>query len=340
MTKLALRSNVHVLLRDARFLQIGIHPARSVMVPHEAQEILDMLNGCYSYAEIVDAFATQYPETPVVIQALLNSDLVVECPSKSLDIELSDVQRLNHTRETHGRHNLAMNRITTEISIYGAGRLGTTIALLFCSSGYPNIRVHDDRPVTSDDIIAWGAGRLDIGQRRDRVCGLLMERLSRGALSRQLHPRTSTPKKLSIYVLDSTSDWPWFDPLAVEKMNGNESDHIVVNSSHDMIRWSSVITPSASPCVRCEYQRIVDRDAQWPIVTQQLRSRALLDLAPAGLVIAGASNIVSDVNEWLSDENTQSGATTLSWPALDRDFAEWSFHPACGCDWMNESRVA
>ncbi len=340
MTKLALSANVHVLARDEQFLQIGIHPQRSVLLPRQAQRLLDLLNGCHSLQEIVDQLGQDHPETVAVVNALIKNGLVIECLHKSVEIELGDIQRLNHSRETLGRHQLAQRRLATEISIYGAGRLGTTIALLLSSSGFPHIRVHDDRAVTSDDVIAWGAGRLDIGQRRDRVCALLMERLNRGALSRQLHPRTSTPRKLSIYVLDSTSDWPWFDPIAVDRLAHDESEHIVVNSSADMVRWSSTISPGNSPCTRCEYQRTVDRDPQWPIVTQQLRTRRPMDASPAGLIVTGAASIVSDVNQWLDGAITDAGAKTVTWPSLEIEFTPWSFHPACGCDWMNDALAA
>ena len=340
MTTIALRSNVHVLSRDTTFLQIGIHPARSVIVPKEAEALLGMLNGCYSMEQIADALSAKHPETQEIIQALRNNDLVIEGPSKSLDIDLNEIQRLNHVRETRGEHQLAQRRLETEISIYGAGRLGTTIALLLSSSGFPHIRIHDERPVTSDDAIAWGAGRLDIGQRRDRVCALLMERVNRGSLSRQLHPRMSTPRKLAIYVMDCSGDWPWFDPLMIESFQHNETDHVVVAATHDTVRWSSVITPGDTPCTRCEYQRIVDRDSLWPVITQQLRTRSPLDLSPAGLVIAGAAQIVSSLSVWLQGDEIDSGATSLVWPTLEREFSPWSFHPACGCDWMNDARAA
>ena len=283
--------------------------------------------------ELCQQVSDHLPEVREIVTLLLRNHLLIESSSFITHHPINEIQRLNHFREVGCTNHLAQRRGEVEISIYGAGRLGTTIALLLTSSGFPLIRVHDERLVVGEDVTAWGASRIDIGHRRDRICGLLMERANRGALNRQLHPRMNVTKRLAVVVTDQAGDWPWLDPLAVDSQLESSTSHIVATVAHSAARWSNVITPGQGACTRCDYQRMVDSDPQWAMIAAQLRTRPALDLAPASLILNTATRIVATIEDWLRNEAQLSGAHLLDWPVLNVSFSPWSAHPACGCSW-------
>lgn len=333
MTKLWLHPNVHIFTRTSDHIQIGIHPERAVIMPSHTEELLRMCTGQFSVNEVCERLEDRLPQAREIITLLLSNHLAIESSQFIPHHPINELQRLNHFREVGCTSDVAQRRSEVEVSIHGAGRLGTTIALLLASSGLPHIRVHDDREVTSEDVTAWGASRIDIGMRRDRLCGLLMERTNRGALNRQLHPRMHPTRQLSIVVTDQSGDWPWLDPIEVDAMLENSIPHIVATMTHSASRWTNVITPGKSACTRCEYQRLVDVDPQWPLITSSLRNRTALDLAPASLVLMTATQVVGSVHQWLAHEEQESGMHTLEWPDLSKVFVPWQPHPACGCGW-------
>lgn len=333
MTKLWLHPNVHTFSRSDDEIQLGIHPEHAVIMSANATELLRMCNGQFSTEEVCRQLESRLPNIRQIIDVLLQNHLIFESSQFVPHHPVNELQRLNHFREVGCTSDVARNRGEIEISIHGAGRLGTTIAMLLASSGIPQIRVHDDRLVTGEDVTAWGASRVDIGSRRDRVCGLLMERVNRGALHRQLHPRMHPTRRLAVIVMDQSSDWPWLDPLAVDAMLESSTPHLVATTSHSAARWTNVITPGENACTRCEYQRLVDIDSHWPLITAQLRNRSPLDLAPASLVLMAATHVVGAIHNWMNLGNLDSGAHTLQWPSLTTSFTPWSQHPLCGCGW-------
>ena len=333
MTKLWLHPNVHIFNRSPEHVQLGIHPEQAVLMPANAEELLRLCNGQFSLDEVCDQLSGRLPQARQIITLLLRNHLAIESSNFVPHHPINELQRLNHFREVGCTGDIAQRRSEVAISIHGAGRLGTTIALLLASSGVPHIRVHDERPVTGEDVTAWGASRIDIGMRRDRLCALLMERVNKGALNRQLHPRMNPVRQLAVVVTDQSSDWPWLDPIAVDAMLESATPHIVATMAHSASRWTNVITPGQNACTRCEYQRLVDLDEQWPIITAQLRNRQALDLASASLVLLTATHVVGTIHRWLSNESDESGMHTIGWPDLTKTFTPWIVHPSCGCSW-------
>lgn len=333
MKKLWLHPNVHTFTRSDTEIQLGIHPQRAVVMSNHAHELLRLCDGQFSIDELCQQLGDHLPEVREFVTLLVRNHLLIESSSFIPHHPINEIQRLNHFREVGCANDLAQRRGETEISLHGAGRLGTTIALLLASSGYPAIRTHDDRLVAGEDVTAWGASRIDIGHRRDRICALLMERANRGALNRQLHPRMNTTKRLAVVITDQSGDWPWLDPLEVDAHLESSTPHIVATVAHSAARWSNVIMPGQGACTRCDYQRTVDSDPQWAMISAQLRNRPALDLAPASLILATATHIVATIENWLSSVTQPSGAHLLEWPDLQESFSPWSSHPACGCSW-------
>ncbi len=334
MTTLFLHPNVHVLARDNGDIQVGIDPQFAIVLPVSARELLSMCNGQHSRAEIIARCSKGAENVAHIINTLIAHHLVVESMAFSPQYPMNDLQRMNHLREVSCTPEASQRRSTTHISIYGAGRLGTSIAMLLTSSGFPHIRIHDESLVTAHDVTAWGASRIDIGQRRDRTCSLLMERVNRGAVLRQMHPRTQVATKLAIVAVDQGADWPWFDPYLTDSLLASSTAHLMAVTSHQSARFTGVIEPGITGCIRCDYHRTVDRDSSWPKITEQLRNRACADLAPASLPIYVAAQVVGEIHKWMSGEPSQARATLTRWPNLERTSESWDPHPACGCTWQ------
>ena len=340
MTTLTLHSAIHILHRNDGFIQLGIHPETAVLIPTSAQCVLTLLSGRHTRTEIVDkavALDCNAVEVSALLDLLLRNNLIVEIGPSSLRDTLSEQHRINSMRASHIDAQSVEHRITTEISIYGAGRLGTVVALLLSSSGFARVKVFDSKLVTLADVSPWGASRIDVGLRRDQVVATLLSRMHPGTSLRSLHSSHESVQRLAIVCPDQPADWPWFNPSSTDAFIANGTPHMLVGATAHTAAISSVITPDLTSCIRCEYHALTDRDSQWPQISLQLSTRPQQDLAAMPLLLLTAIEVVSQVERWRSQSwQAESTWTYRLWPTLERRVTSWGFHPGCGCQWNRE----
>ena len=302
MKTFILNAQTPVLWRSKDEVQFGLNPHQSIRVPVEvAQQILQSAQehetGPFQFNEI----------TPSHTTALNRENLAHD-----------DVQR----------------RLDTEIIIQGAGRMGTTIAVLLAGAGYPTIRVHDKSHITQADVTAWGPSRTDVGSRRDYIAYLLIERIYRGTWPRILRKPTTASRTLTVICPDPVADWPWFSPSLTDKAMANDMDHVVISSGSHNVHISSVIEPGKTSCMRCRDASLVDVDSAWPLITSQLIGRPPVDTTPSGLVLYAAHYATQLIHHWATGLRREStGLWDISWPDLHTTFTALTPHPACGCQW-------
>lgn len=306
MTHRLIAPGVHLLTRPDGSMQVGIDPRRSVVVPA--------------------AFATAVSDD--VSQGVCPDVLAGFLTPPADDVSgLDPLLRLNA-----GRHPVP-GATRTQVRIHGAGRLGTTIALLLAGCGLPHIRVVDNRSVGLEDVTPWGASRVDIGARRDLTCATIMERVRRDALHKQLHP-AHVERLLVVYAPDQRADWPWADVTECDEWLAADTPHIVAITSGDTGAVSHVIEPGVTPCARCAHEARADVDPAWPVLDAQIRNKQSVDTAPLPVVLVTALLTVTRVVGWLADgAHGMVGLTYTAWPGAAVSPDPWGAHPACGCTW-------
>lgn len=318
MPSLTLAHGVPVLRRPDGRVQVGLAPDRSVVLPEAALPVLQACDGTQDAAQIVSAMGHDALAT---LSLLIGNELVVETTPRS--------GAHDAVLRAHG---LASGVAHADIRIFGGGRLGSTVAMLIAALGLPHVRVIDGRPVTASDVTPWGAGRIDIGVRRDHTCAALLERMHRGAQNHHARPGIRPEHALDIVLLDQVADWPWFDATATAEQMTGDVPHLVVAQGGDSIAFTHVITPGRTPCLGCHHQTTTDSDRDWPRLCLQLTGRPSVDTAGLGLVLNAAWQVTNAVAHWLLGAPAPHGATYVHANGT-MTHRTWDRHPACGCCW-------
>lgn len=335
-----LAPGVHVLWRSPTEVQLGINPHRALVMPAKhASKIIQLCDGNTMVSEIAKAAHDEEISEGSIINLLLqlfNSGLIQDSDvhlSGSNSQTVPTQQRLMAQRETQSE-NARNARFTTEIHIWGLGRLGITIATLLASAGYPLLRFHDDKLVTSDDLIAWGHSWVDVGGRRDVVATQITERLFRGFSERNHFQKYIPQRTLHIYTPDSCADYPWASPDMTTQCMSDDTPHLVAITAGSFASITSVIEPGQTSCWRCMHLTQCDLDASWALVSSQLIDRHVPDVTPIGLVTLAAVHVVSVVGDWLDGRSPLTDVIyEFAWPSVHAQLHEQSAHPRCGCMW-------
>ena len=339
-----LAPGVHFFERDGLQIQIGINPKSALILEKSTgSQIFKLLSGTNSVSQICSklnsaGFTKNSGEN--FLQHLEELGLLISGPTtQTYDDKnpVSGVQRLNLNRETASNHHAMKKRITCEIALHGAGRLGTTLGLLLVSSGYPNVTVHDSQLVKEDDLTPWGASRVDIGNRRDHTLRNLMERMIRGVSAHQNSLRFQAQHRIEILLPDQRADFPWIDATSADAFAAKDISYLFAATSSSAAVISSIITPGEQPCLRCLHLHRCDQDSAWARINLQVAAHNALDTAPIALVVRTALLVQETIDRWVDQDFTSdpsvatSGLMQLSLnPAKDETNPTY-FQPGCGC---------
>jgi hypothetical protein len=336
-----LAPGVRLYERGNSQVQIGVDPASAIVIDQRVGQMIGkLLNGAHSVSEIcgqLESAGHDLNSSENFLNQIIDLGLVEPGPIKTtydLQNPLSEIQRLNLSRETFGDLEVIQRRIGCEISIQGAGRLGMTVCLLMASAGFPNITVHDSAIVSESDLTPWGASRIDIGIRRDVVAKNLIERMIRGAASHKNELRYKSNKRIEILLPDQRADFPWISATSADQFVATDTPHLFATTSTGTSFVSSVICPGKAPCLRCLHLHKCDQDSQWPLIDLQISQNPVIDSASISLILRTAMEVVGKVCSWVDQSHTPDPHLLR----LGRDLASVEmyptfFHPSCGCRW-------
>lgn len=309
-------AGINVLWRSKNEVQFGIDPANNVRTDSKiAAHLIANCTGHLTLSEILHSALRNNLDADVValtISRLINSGL--------MDSQVQVVKQQSF--------------IDTQIEIKGAGRLGTTIAVMLAHSGFTNIHIHDDNKVTLADVTAWGASRVDVGARRDHTALMIIERIQRGTWPRMLRPTKTGSKNLVILCPDQVGQSVWFQPDLTDEQIAADRPHLFAGVGRTQGQVSTILNPKATACLRCHNARLTDLDPAWPLLSAQLVGRPTQDLAPAPLILHVASLVLELVSDWAQNPtNLESGIWQVNWPSATRTLLPLSTHGSCGCQW-------
>ena len=316
MFKPIFASGINVLWRTNNEVQFGIDPATHVRT--DAKIAAHLIAKCTGHLSLPD-----------IVQSALRQNL----DSEQLIITVS---RLVKSELMTNNSEPAKQQIfaDTDIEIQGAGRLGTTVAILLAQCGFSNIFVHDQSKVTLSDVTAWGASRVDVGARRDHTALLILDRIQRGVWPRMVRAKKVRTKHLVILCPDQVGESVWFTPDLTDPLVAADQPHLLAGAGRNQALVSTVLNPVHTACLRCHNARLTDLDAAWPLLCAQLIGRPGQDLAPAALLLHTATLVMDIVCEWAQEPNyLESGFWKVDWPSANRSLIPLTTHGACGCQW-------
>jgi ThiF family len=316
MFKPIFTAGINVLWRNNKEVQFGIDPATQVRADARiAAHLIANCTGHLSIDDIVKSAESENLNTEellVTISRLLKSKLMTTEAPQIKQRAFSDV----------------------EIEIRGAGRLGTTVAILLAHCGFSNIYVHDQNKVSLADVSAWGASRIDVGARRDHTALMIIDRIQRGVWPKMVRAAKARTTRLVILCPDQVGQSVWFAPDVTDRLVAADQPHLIAGAGSNQALVSTVLNPTHTACLRCHNARLTDLDSAWPLLSAQLIGRPKQDLAPAALLLQTATLVTDIVCEWTLQQNyAESGFWQLAWPSGDKSFSPLRTHVACGCQW-------
>jgi len=316
MFKPIFSAGINVLWRSKNEVQFGIDPATQVRTDAKtAAHLIAHCTGHLTLKEVIQAATRENLDTEkllLTISRLMKSGLM------TTDAELTEHRMLTET----------------QIEIQGAGRLGTTVAILLAQCGFTNIHIHDSGKVTLPDVTAWGASRVDVGARRDHTALMIIDRIQRGVWPRMIRAVKTRTNRVVILCPDQVGQNVWFAPDLTDRLIAADLPHLVAGAGKNQALVSTVFQPMHTACLRCHNARLTDLDSAWPLLTTQLIGRPTQDLAPAGLLLHTATLVMDIVYKWAQEANyLESGFWQIDWPSADKSFSQLNTHAACGCQW-------
>ena len=337
-----------VLWRDAKHIQIGLHPLHSIILESRlAIPLLEMCDGQTSFDAIVrklSATGMSAEQSENILRQLMNSRLMHHLPNSQAslqgaglaDISHNDSPRILMQREMIGSATHSSQRMHTAIHLHGLGRLGMTVTAALASAGFTHLRVRDSTRVTAQDVTTFGASRIDIGNRRDFVALQIIERVQAGVTLRNSALKHKPRHNLHVYLPDAVADYPWFDHTLGQECMSSDIPHLVATMAGQSALVTSVIQPGVTGCLRCLHLHNSDHDDTWPLINAQLIGRTAPDLSPIGLVLQTAMLIVEHVSRWVDEGTTNDNqAVCFSWPNQRTGVMVNTPHPDCGCMWQS-----
>jgi len=347
-TRPHLAPGIPVLWRDAQHVQIGLHPLLSMILKAPlAIPLLKLCDGRTTFDEIVHQLAstgalkdhcertlTQLMQNRLMLNLSNNEHAL---PSGGLTaISHNDAPRILMQREMAGTRSDSSRRSQTAIHIHGLGRLGMTVTSTLASAGFVNMRLHDSRNVTAQDVTTFGASRIDVGHRRDFVALQIIERVQAGVTARNHALKHRPERELHVYLPDAVADYPWFDYRLGQECMSRDVPHLVGTLAQRSALVTSVIKPGKTGCLRCLHLHNADHDHTWPLLNAQLVGRSAPDLSPIGLVVQTAMLIVEQVSRWVDDGTTsENRIECFGWPNQRVGVLINNPHPDCGCTWQD-----
>ena len=331
--------------RDRRTVQFGVDPDTSTVITGldpELAAMLDDLTGNLTRTEVLHRARQRgvEEEAAVKLLAILTDAGALDAvrtgmrlsglsPSERMRL-LPDQRSLSLRGEQSGIPALATRRKAT-VAVYGAGRVGGTVAVTAAAAGIGRILVLDRTAAKATDLAPGGLDTLQDGA--DRATGI-RTRIARFARSTRTSSTRGSGAARPDLAIVAPSEEP--DRGLVAALVRSGIPHLVVRVVEDRGIVGPFVLPGRTSCVRCADLYRSDRDPSYPRLLAQCLSEQTVtppcDVALAGLVgNLAAMHVLQYVGGDLPDS---CGATIeVHTPTGRQHRRRWPTHPECGCHW-------
>jgi hypothetical protein len=300
--------------RRERGLLFGEEPA-ALVIP--------LLTGKYTIQEIALLVDQSHDEVSEIVDELNSADMLdQDAPSKSGNENWPELQLTTHRPGVidGGRESLQA-RARARIDIYGCGLVGANIARVLAASGVGELRLIDQRNITSQHLPVTKLASVGLNAAKD-----LARRLSRdypNVLSRKI-------KQPSLVIITRQPT-----PSEILAWMNFSLAHLIIESRGDAVEIGPLVIPGQSSCLRCLTLHRNDHDPNWYAVELCGQSEheppATLAQLAAGLGALAALSFLDSTGPQmppaLLDTTLRIDGTLAISAALRRR------HPRCGCAW-------
>jgi bacteriocin biosynthesis cyclodehydratase domain-containing protein len=220
-------------------------------------------------------------------------------------------------------------RAATRVEMYGAGRLGATLAALLTAAGIGAVRTEDDGPLRAVDLAPGGVRSTELAPRTRGAAAQAVTELVRR--SRDIG-QPAAPIDRSIVVLAPTG--AVIPPEWLRQVRHRPHLAIAIRDTAAVI--GPLVIPGQTPCLRCMELARADRDPAWPALAAQLvGTNRGVEPSDIALVTAAAGLAAMHLLRWLDapelDVPIVAGTLELSGDDLQLRRRSLTGHPQCGC---------
>lgn len=336
-----LKPGVLRVWRDHETLQLGLDPARAVVlagVSSVLSDLVDRLTGTHT----LDALAAYGESRGVSDEAtrsfvgmLASSGLLEDADHLPPALPLRERERLLPDLAAADLAVLERRRRSTVV-VHGAGRVGASVATLLAAAGVGRVRSVDQAKTTPADLAPAGLRESDVGH--SRGSGVLR-------MIRAVAPSTDTSSDQGArrpdLVVVAPDDEP--DRQLAQVLVQQGLPHLFVRVWETRGVLGPLVLPGSASCLRCHDLHRTDRDPAWPrLLAQVLTAHPPVRACDVTLATTAAGIAALHVLAFLAGEEVPSRDATieLALPYATPRRRSWTPHPRCGCQWDHLTSAA
>lgn len=326
-----------MLWRDHATLQLGIDPRRAIVLTGldaADRALVERLDGRHDLDELYAGEADHgcRPERVRELIAVLDGAGGLEAdalavgafgPTNPHAPDLLTVSLLDRRPAAV----VLDERAATEVEVYGAGRLGATLAGLLSAAGTGRVRVSDEGALRHADLAPGGVRSRELAPS------------TRGAAARRVVDATRRTGRMRVpetrrSVVVLAPPGPVVPPEWLRRVRHRPHLSVVVRDTAAVI--GPLVLPGRTPCLRCLELARADRDPAWPALAAQLVSRTrTVDPCEITLASTAAGIAAMHLVRWLDQPEAPApllgGTLELSLDDLQLRRRSLRGHPTCGC---------
>jgi hypothetical protein len=353
-----LKTALRRVWRDAGTLQLGLDPARAVVIggldPATAR-LVEGLDGTRDLAGVFTAarnLGIDEPRAAALLDLLVRSGVLDDAAADhralgtldqrdrdrlAPDVAAASVVR---TGDDGGVGVLARRRAST-VSVHGAGRVGASVVNLLAAAGVGALLVDDPGTALLADCAPAGLSADDAGARRQDAAARAARRTCPS-----VRTRTDRPPDLAVVATLGP-----VDPALTDSLVRRGVPHLFATVREGTGLIGPFVLPGRSSCRRCHDLHRADRDPAWPSIAAQLAADRAGTPVPCDVVLATAvaAHAVLQVLAFVDHAGVGGPLAAAGQlpPALDGTIEiaqsdgrvrrrSWSLHPLCGCGWPGD----
>jgi len=329
------------LWRDVSTLQLGIDPARAVVLgdlPPGAAGLLDRLDGTAELEEVLLAStaeglardtANHLVSVLVGARAVVDAAALTPLPS-ALDARTRhrlapDVASLSLLGNDPG--GIFTRRREAMVEVHGPARLAMPVAATLAAAGVGRVYVTGRGRVADCDVTPGGFTPADVGRSRPQAAAAALRRVAP-----QVDPRPLPPRAADLAVLTGGAA---ADKELLERLTEARTPHLVATIRETTGIVGPLVLPGSSSCLDCAYLHRCDRDPLWAALAAQLSSapRDRLDIQDTALstAVTGLAALQTLTHVDGAVPQAVDGTLELALPDCRVRRRSWVTHPRCGC---------
>ncbi|HVX47540.1 MAG TPA: ThiF family adenylyltransferase [Mycobacteriales bacterium] len=322
------------LWRDTRTLQLGLDPARALIIDGVDPAVIRFvltLDGRRREPEVLAdgaAAGIDIGELTEILAGLRRGGALLDGPEPELEGRLEpDRAGLALLPEPPPGPIFAL-RAECSVVVHGGGRVGMPLAALLAAAGVGAVDLVDEDPVNPGACVPGGFSPADVRRAARTAARDVLRRAAPG-----VRVNARLPHRLPDLTILATA-YPIESDLR-SALQAARLPHLVAGIRETTAIVGPLVLPGRTSCLQCANLHRADRDPAWPLLALQLtgEERRQVPAADAALALTAVGIAGSQALAFLDGRPTAVREATLELAQPDWRIRRrrWPHHPRCDC---------